>query len=275
MKSVVWMVAVFYFLTQSDAKAQEIALPIESYPIAITAAKTTNLIFPSAIKSMDRGSQDVLVQKATGVENVLQLKAARTDFRETNLTIITADGNFYSYSLFYSEQPPAVNIKMERSSTSVQPVAVFLPGGTNDLVRANAEKVLSKRPTGKQLKEMNFGSGIILKGLYADDANIYFQIELENRSALDYNIKLLRFFIRDSKKSKRTASQELELSPACILGNTQLIRNRSAQTIVVAIPLFTIPDKKTFLIQMQEENGGRHLHLRVRNKHIFNARLIQ
>jgi len=40
---------------------------IEPYPLQITTTKTTNLIFPYAIKSLDRGSLNLLVQKAKGV----------------------------------------------------------------------------------------------------------------------------------------------------------------------------------------------------------------
>ena len=53
---------------------------IEPQHLAISFYKTTNLIFPFAIKSVDRGSKDVLVQIAKGVENILQVKAAKSNF---------------------------------------------------------------------------------------------------------------------------------------------------------------------------------------------------
>ena len=40
---------------------------IAPYPLTITCSKTTNIIFPYAIISVDRGSKDVLAQKAGGV----------------------------------------------------------------------------------------------------------------------------------------------------------------------------------------------------------------
>jgi len=55
--------------------------------------KTTNIIFPYSIVSVDIGSRDVLAQKAKGVENILQIKAARDSFPQTNISIITADGS--------------------------------------------------------------------------------------------------------------------------------------------------------------------------------------
>ncbi len=64
---------------------------IDPFPLEVTTTKTTHLIFPFGIKTVDRGSRDIIAQKATGVENILQVKAARPDFESTNLTVITTD----------------------------------------------------------------------------------------------------------------------------------------------------------------------------------------
>lgn len=48
--------------------------------LQIGYSKTTSIVFPYPIKSIDKGSADVLVQKAKGVENILLVKAARQYF---------------------------------------------------------------------------------------------------------------------------------------------------------------------------------------------------
>lgn len=95
--------------------AQE-AVPIAAYPLTISQAKTTNIIFPQAIISVDRGSRYILAQKAKGVENILQVKAARDSFPETNLSVITADGRLNSFVVNYSSQPPALNLSIAESA---------------------------------------------------------------------------------------------------------------------------------------------------------------
>ena len=61
-------------------------------------SKTTSIVFPYAIKSIDKGSPDVLMQKAKGVENILLIKAAKQNFTQTNLTVITViAGYMYLY----------------------------------------------------------------------------------------------------------------------------------------------------------------------------------
>lgn len=55
--------------------------------------KTSNLVFPDAIVSIDRGSQDIMAQKAFGVENILRVKAVAKSFEETDLSVITKEGH--------------------------------------------------------------------------------------------------------------------------------------------------------------------------------------
>jgi hypothetical protein len=44
---------------------------------------------------------------------------------------------------------------------------------------------------------------------------------------------------------------------------------------VYAVPKFTIPDKKYLAIELMEKNGGRHLKVKVHNKKIVRAKLLQ
>jgi hypothetical protein len=91
---------------QLSVNSNPIQQPADSLQVAIN--KTTSLVFPFPIRSVDRGSQGLLVQKAKGVENTLQVKAAYECFPETSLTVITSDGRLYCYILTYSENPDAL-----------------------------------------------------------------------------------------------------------------------------------------------------------------------
>ena len=77
---------------------------IPSEHLNITYNKTTNLIFPYSVQSIDRGSKDILVQQPKGTENVVQVKADKPNFIQTNLSIITIDGQLYSFTVDYAIQ---------------------------------------------------------------------------------------------------------------------------------------------------------------------------
>ena len=94
---------------------------------------------------------------------------------------------------------------------------------------------------------------------------------LENNSMIDYDIDKLRLYLKDKEQAKRTASQELEVQPLSISGDTVSVKGLTEQSIIIAVPKFTIPRGKFLFIEIMEENGGRNLALRVKNKQVLKA----
>ena len=267
----------FLFLFGLNVNAQSSTkLPPKSiapYPLEITYFKTTNIIFPSAIVGVDRGSKDVLAQKAIGAANILQLKAARDSFPETNLTVITADGKLNSFVINYDPKPSVLNISMkERDNKN----SIFLsPGSVNEAeVTTYATHALYSKYKGRKVKHRKYGIRFGLNGIFIRDNLMYLRLTITNTSNISYDIDQLRFFIRDQKKAKRTASQEIEITPVHIQNKVTKIDGRSSQALVVAVPKFTIPDKKYFAIQLFEANGGRHIELSVKNRTIIKAAVL-
>lgn len=77
------------------------------------SAEPTHIIFPSAIRYVDLGAADLLAAKADGTENVLRVKAALRDFsRESNLAVITEDGAYYTFNVWYADEPVKFSIEM-------------------------------------------------------------------------------------------------------------------------------------------------------------------
>jgi hypothetical protein len=221
--------------------------------LSIGTNKVTSLVFPLMIKSVDRGSKDILAQKVRGVENILEVKAAKENFSETNMTVITADGKLYSFLVHYSANP-SLNIKIENKPS------IF-------------EKIAAQKKFIRGIRDRKYDMRLQLKGIYIDNDILYYQLELQNYSNLSYDIELLRFFIKDQKQSKRTASQELEQTPLYVYGNTGSVPGQSKIIMVVALPKFTIPDKKLMVVQLMEKNGGRNLSLKINNNKLVKAKV--
>ena len=247
---------------------------IEPYPVAITFDKTVNLVFPYSIVSVDRGSSEVLVQKVPQAENVLQLKADNIGMAPTNLTVITGEGSLYSFLLHYEDDPLWLNLKIEDLEIPAAQL-VRIEGAASEAVLQEA----GKRIAGKQafLKKLHHSADqmqLRIDGIYIHQDILYFQLAISNNSQINYDVSQFRFYIRDSKRSKRTARQETELLPKYINGNNKRIEGSSKQVIVIAFDKFTIPDKKHLRIEIQEVNGGRKLVLKVRNKDLLKARTL-
>lgn len=243
---------------------------IEPDSLTIAYSKTTNLVFPFAIKSVDRGSQDILVQKAKGLENILQIKAAQKGFFQTNLTVVTADGKLYSFVLNYGENSPQLNLTVNKTKPEGQEIYFSSETGNEKDVQEYSKLAFYDKKKIRGEKESTYEIEFQLNAIFIRDDVMYYRIKVTNNSKINYDIDQLRFFIRDNKKVKRTASQEIEITPIYILNNVVKIEGETENTFVFAIPKFTIPEKKYLAIQLMEKNGGRHVEL-----HVKNTKLVQ
>jgi len=259
---------------QLSAKNDLKTKAIEPYHMAVAYSKTTNVIFPYAIISVDRGSRDVLAQKAKGVENILQVKAAKDSFPQTNLTVLTADGKLTSFVVDYAEQPDVLNMSLV--SENKQP-AISIP--TESINQEETEHYATMAAVSKEkargMKDKTFGIRLKLNGMYIHEDLMYLRFNIRNKTDINYDIDQLRLYIRDQKKPKRTASQEIAITPVFAYNNTSKVNGQTSNTFVFAVPKFTIPDKKYLVVQVMEKNGGRHLELHIKNKKVVKASKIE
>ena len=260
------------------ANIKTVAQSVTEHPdLSITYSKTTSIIFPSSIQSVDRGSKDVLAQRVNGVKNILQVKAARKRFQETNLTVVTSNGTLHHFNVAYSEDPKefafVVSESMNKDSTTE--MTFDDPTVKVDFI-TNIQSIRNEKGSnlvGKRKNEIAF----ILRGIYIQDDVIYYRFKIRNRSNINYDIQSLRFFIEDKRQAKRTTHQEIEMLPLINSLSTEntVVPGRSSLDAVYALEKFTIPDAKRLAIKLFEGKGGRHAKLRISNNLIVNASLIK
>jgi conjugative transposon TraN protein len=242
--------------------------------VQLSYSKTTSIIFPYAIKSADKGSQDVLVQKAKGVENILLVKAARQNFQQTNLTVVTADGKLFGFILNYDELCPVLNLTMDSSMRLSQEILFSSENENRKEIEQYALLALSKKTRVEGLKASRFEIKLRINGLFIHQDIMYYRIVLGNKSNVNYDIDQLRFFVCDQKISKRTASQEIEITPLLTTSQVSKIPDQSELVVVFAIPKFTIPEKKYLAIELLEKNGERHVSLAIKNTDLQQVQVL-
>lgn len=247
MKRIVCLLCVIGILVSASA---------QNASLCIATDKTTSLIFPYAIKHVDRGSKDVLVLPVKEADNILLVKAATPDFKETNLSVVTGDGSVYSFAVSFGN--PAIWVYK-------------IPVQNNATISTYANGILDNPKTMHGIKNANWDVSASVIGIYIKSETIYYQLDLQNTSPIDYDITYLRFYIRDKKKSKRTAVQENEITPLYVAGNTSTVKANTNNSIVVALEKFTIPDAKYLAIEIAEKDGGRNLLMKVNNRKIIKA----
>lgn len=269
MKNVItW--ALLLLAVAPQAKAQSTIL---TYQLEITFQKTSTIVFDNPIKSVDRGSEDVLVQKVKSAENILHLKAAKKDFPETNLTVITANGKLYHFLLSYVANPNPLVIDLSLVKTA-KPSVIFPEEVTIEEMKQHAESIHHRnRRLPIRWKAKN-RIGMSIEGLYVKGNVLYVHVQIRNRSTLRYDIDVLEFHIRDKGRMKRTAAQQLRQETWLEWEKQESVQAGDHIHPVIALEKFTIPDAKKLVIEVFEKNGGRHLHLTLGNRALTKAKAI-
>ena len=244
--------------------------------LRVTTNKTTTLVFPTAVKRGDIGSGEVFAQKVEENENVLFLKAAKPNFAETNLNVVTEDGKLYTFTVAYDSMPGRTVYNISPAEAANRNEVLFGQNALNPATIKNyASKILGNKRVTSGIGDSNGDVLATVSGIYIKENVLFFQIAFENNSSINYDVDFVRFSILDNKVSKRTASQEQELKPLCIAGGKRQVKAGKKTVAVFAFEKFTIPDKKSFIIQIGEKNGGRYLELRIKNKKLVKAVTIQ
>lgn len=259
---------------------------IPPYALEVTFNKTVHVIFPAPIRYVDLGSADLLAAKADGTENVLRVKAALRDFsRESNLSVITEDGSYYTFNVKYADEPVKLSVEMtdflhdgeatNRPNNALDIYMQELGLESPLLVKLIMQSIYKNdRKEIKHIGSKRFGIQYTLKGVYTHNGLLYFHLQLKNSSNVPFNIDYITFKIVDKKVAKRTAIQEQVIWPLRAYNNLTLIGGSRTERMVFTLPKFTIPDDKMLIVELNEQSGGRHQSFTVDNADLVRAKVI-
>ena len=249
---------------------------IVPYHIQITNLKTTVILFPNNIKSVDRGSRFVLAEKVKDAENVLKLKSDRLGLPESNLSVITADGKLYSFIVDDTDSLPYQAIDLRKQEQKEKATINFAEAGLNEVQIRDISAHITVLPPFLNHKDKEDDMKLVMEGIYMAKDLMFYQFRIDNKSHIDYTIDFTRFYVRDKKKIKRMAIQEQEIVPIAQYPDSNVtVNGRSHRTIVLAFKKFTIADNKNLAIELYEKNGDRHLAINVDGREILKAKPVK
>lgn len=259
---------------------------IPPYALEVTFNKTTHVIFPSAIRYVDLGSADLLAAKADGTENVLRVKAALRDFsRESNLSVITEDGAYYTFNVKYADEPVKLSVEMtdflhdgeavNRPNNALEIYMEELGSESPLLVKLIMRSIYKNdRREVKHIGCKRFGIQYLLKGIYTHNGLLYFHTEIKNQSNVPFDVDYITWKIVDKKVAKRTAVQEQIILPLRAQNYATLVPGKKSERTVFTMAKFTIPDDKCLVVELNEKNGGRHQSFVIENEDLVRAGTI-
>ena len=259
---------------------------IPPYGLEVTYDKTTHIIFPSAVRYVDLGSPNLIAGKADGAENVIRVKATVKNFHsETNFSVITESGSFYTFNVKYADEPLLLNIEMKDfihdGSTVNRPnnaLDVYL-----DELGCESPKLVHlimksiHKNNNREIKHIgakSFGIQYLLRGLYTHNGLLYFHTQIRNSSNVPYDVDFITFKIIDKKVAKRTAIQEQIIFPLRAYNYAVHVAGKKDERTVFTMEKFTIPEDKQLIVELHEKSGGRHQSFIIENEDIVRARVI-
>lgn len=259
--------------------------------IEVGFTKTVHILFPASVTYIDIGSMAIIAGKADGAENVVRVKAAVRDFaEETNLTVITEDGGFYTFDARYAENPATSTIEITAAeSPATQPASASETTRADEgrvLLRevgrerpATVKRVLSdiyrqNRADVKGIHTRKYGVEVEVRGIYVHNDVIYLHVQIANNTNISFEVDYRRFVVADRKAAKRTAQQQRIIEPLRVCNDPSIVRGHQRQRIVFALPKLTLEEDKILLLEIAEKDGARHQYLEISSKELLGAKAL-
>ena len=276
-------------MAQSDGTTSRQELTPRLIEVGFT--KTVHILFPAPVTYIDIGSMAIIAGKADGAENVVRVKAAVRDFaEETNLTVITEDGGFYTFDARYAENPSTSTIEIAAAeSPAAQPASASEPARADEgrvLLRevgrerpATVKRVLSdiyrqNRVDVKGIHTRKYGVEVEVRGIYVHNDVIYLHVQIANNTNISFEVDYRRFVVANRKAAKRTAQQQRTIEPLRVCNDLSIVRGHQRQRIVFALPKLTLEEDKILLLEIAEKDGARHQYLEISSKELLGAKAL-
>ena len=259
---------------------------VPPYGLEVTYDKTAHIIFPPAVRYVDLGSPNLVAGKADGAENVIRVKAVVRNFRdETNMSVITESGSFYTFNVKYADEPLLLNIEMKdfihdgskvnRPNNALDIYLKELGSESPKLVQLINKSIHkeNKRHV-KHIGSKAFGIQYLLRGIYTHNGLLYFHTQVRNQSNVPFEVDFVTFKIVDKKVMKRTAIQEQIVFPLRAYNYATLVAGNKDERTMFTFDKFTIPAGKVLVVELNEKSGGRHQSFTVESEDIVRAKVI-
>ncbi len=242
--------------------------------------KNVALFFPEPIRQGITGTSNFVFTYNREKEQYFGLLQA-TPGTESNLLTVTKNGQVYSYILKFKEQLPKLNYFI----TAKESIGKEKPGGSplfdkKNLSVDNKDKsyyyhqfcsylLKGKQPI-KRLKRQNEKIALSIKNIVFDREELYFVIQIENNSSLDYDVNFLNMSVKTRKKGKNKSIQKLYQEPVFEYQTPLKVAKNESKQLVYVLPKFSISNERSIILELNEKCGERNLKLNISNRYINN-----
>lgn len=247
-----------------------------------TENKTTSVIFQNPIIHWDLGvnNPNIAVSVDESVPKILKLRMSASFVDTTNMLVVTQDELVYSFRINYTdtlrqyvyiidkkksvnyETAGAIekNIKLKKKDSLPDKELV-------EVIHDCKENILRSEIAKKGKVSLK------LKNIFIRNEEMYFYLEIENKSNLSYTIDFYNLYMKSNLKKalKGVTSQDIQMDFDFIEKCTEIPAHHN-KSVIMHMKKFTLESDKIGILEIYEKEGGRHLKIRLSNDELLSAR---
>ncbi|WP_159021460.1 DUF4138 domain-containing protein [Formosa sp. L2A11] len=265
-------------LSMTSLAQSSIHKPIPLDTIYANDTKNVALFFPEPIRQGITGADHFVFTFNRETQNYLGLLQAKPGI-DSNLLIINQDGSIFSYIVKYKRElsqfnyfiPLSNSIGNERPETlNPKPIDSVEPKiNSRDYYYQRFCRYLFKRQQriGK-IKKQYQGIELNVENIVFDTEELYFVIQVKNKSSLDYDLNFLKLSVETRQKGKQKSLQRLYLEPIYIENMPSKIARYKTTKLVYVLPKFSLSDDRRAVLELNEKQGERNVELKISHRFI-------
>ncbi|PJX21942.1 conjugal transfer protein TraN [Psychroflexus sp. S27] len=242
--------------------------------------KNVALFFPKPIRQGLTGADNFVFTFNREKEQHLGLLQAKPG-KESNLLVINNNGSVFSYIVMYKKHidrlnyfiPTTNSIGNERpkikDSVRIKAIEKRINFNTYYHQKFCSYLLVRKQRLGL-IKKRNEGIVMSVENIVFDKNELYFVIQIQNKSTLDYDLNFLKFSIETRKKGKKKSLQRLYQEPIFTYNLPSKIAENETIKLIYVLPKFSISNDRRAILELNEKNGERNLKLKISHRFINN-----
>ena len=242
--------------------------------------KNVALFFPEPIRQGITGSDNFVFTYNREKEQYFGLLQAKPG-KESNLLVVNRNGSVFSYIVKYKKQLDRLNyfIPKSKSIGNEKPIVVDSAKVYKSKIKLGNEiyyyqkfcsYLLDRKQRIGRIKKRNEGIVLSVENIVFDKEELYFVIQIENKSTLDYDLNFLNLSVETRKKGKKKSLQRLYQEPIFKYNLPSKIVENETVRLVYVLPKFSISNDRRAVLELNERNGERNLKLKISHKFINN-----
>ncbi|MFH6602596.1 DUF4138 domain-containing protein [Maribacter algicola] len=242
--------------------------------------KNVALFFPEPIRQGITGSDKFVFTYNREKEQYFGLLQAKPG-KESNLLVVNRNGAIFSYIVRYKKQLSKLNyfIPLSNSIGNEKPIEI------DSIQVVTSEKNIDNRTYYYQkfcsyllnrnqrigrIKKRTQGIVLNVENVVFDKEELYFVIQIENNSTLDYDLNFLNLSIETRQKGKKKSLQSLYQEPIYKQHLPSKIAEGKMVRFVYVMPKFSLSDDRRAILELNEKDGERNIKLNMSHRYINN-----